>query len=153
MNSFAIAVSMGLQHGVSLAEFVDQFTFTRFEPQGPVSGHPNIKFATSIVDYVFRVLGIEYLQRYDLAHVKPEESAEIEESRPIVTSSAPASASYGMSPSTTLGYDPSNPESALDKHLGKMMGDAPFCDNCGHITVRNGACYRCLNCGSSMGCS
>jgi ribonucleoside-diphosphate reductase alpha chain len=44
-------------------------------------------------------------------------------------------------------------DSALDKQLGKMMGDAPFCDNCGHITVRNGACYRCLNCGSSMGCS
>ncbi len=43
--------------------------------------------------------------------------------------------------------------SALSEHLGKMMGDAPFCDNCGHITVRNGACYRCLNCGSSMGCS
>jgi ribonucleoside-diphosphate reductase alpha chain len=74
MNSFAIAVSMGLQHGVSLAEYVDQFTFTRFEPQGAVEGHANVKFATSIIDYVFRVLGMEYLQRYDLAHVPPDEA-------------------------------------------------------------------------------
>jgi ribonucleoside-diphosphate reductase alpha chain len=71
MNCFAMAVSLGLQHGVPLEEFVDQFTFTRFEPQGNVEGHPNIKLATSIVDYIFRVLGMEYLQRYDLAHVKP----------------------------------------------------------------------------------
>jgi hypothetical protein len=62
---------MGLQHGVSLAEYVDQFTFTRFEPQGAVEGHANVKFATSIIDYVFRVLGVEYLKRYDLAHVPP----------------------------------------------------------------------------------
>ena len=56
-----------------LETFVDQFTFTRFEPQGTVEGHPNIKLATSIVDYIFRVLGIEYLHRYDLAHMKPEQ--------------------------------------------------------------------------------
>ncbi len=148
MNSFAIAVSLGLQHGVPLAEFVDQFTFTRFEPQGAVQGHPNIKFATSIVDYVFRVLGVEYNRRYDLAHVPPEneEIGRPEEARPIITT-APQAA---LSATTHGGGEDS---SALDLHLGKMMGDAPFCDNCGHITVRNGACYRCLNCGSSMGCS
>jgi hypothetical protein len=72
MNCFAIAVSLGLQHGVPLEEFVDVFTFTRFEPQGPVQGDPNIKFATSVIDYVFRVLGVEYLRRYDLAHVRPD---------------------------------------------------------------------------------
>ena len=71
MNCFAMAVSVGLQYGVPLETYVDQFTFTRFEPQGSVEGHDNIKFATSIVDYVFRVLGVEYLQRYDLAHVPP----------------------------------------------------------------------------------
>ena len=65
MNCFAMAVSMGLQYGVPLETYVEQFTFTRFEPQGVVEGHPNIKFATSIVDYIFRVLGVEYLQRYD----------------------------------------------------------------------------------------
>ena len=73
MNCFAMSVSIGLQYGVPLETYVEQFTFTRFEPQGLVEGHPNIKFATSIVDYLFRVLGVEYLHRYDLAHVKPEE--------------------------------------------------------------------------------
>jgi ribonucleoside-diphosphate reductase alpha chain len=152
MNAFAIAVSMGLQHGVPLAEFVDQFTFTRFEPQGAVSGHANVKFATSIIDYVFRVLGIEYQRRYDLAHVPPEEAAATTTDAPVNNTPAMSQAPAGALFATTTGGD-SEGGSALDKHLGKMMGDAPFCDNCGHITVRNGACYRCLNCGSSMGCS
>ena len=72
INCFAIAVSKGLQYGVPLEEFVETFTFTRFEPQGMVTGHPNIKMATSIIDYVFRVLGLEYLGRTDLAQVPPE---------------------------------------------------------------------------------
>ncbi|NVL67858.1 hypothetical protein, partial [Escherichia coli] len=59
-------------YGVPLQTYVDQFTFTRFEPQGLVEGHPYVRMATSIVDYLFRVLGCEYLGRYDLAHVKPE---------------------------------------------------------------------------------
>jgi ribonucleoside-diphosphate reductase alpha chain len=70
MNCFAIAVSLGLQHGVPLKEFIDCFTFQRFEPQGPVD-HPNIKFATSIVDYVFRMLALEYLGMTEFAQVKP----------------------------------------------------------------------------------
>jgi len=149
MNSFAIAVSMGLQHGVSLAEYVETFTFTRFEPQGPVEGHPNIQFSTSIIDYVFRVLGVEYLQRYDLAHVRPDEAESAE---------APAASGGHATPAqgtaiAAMEVSGGRADSALDKQLSKMMGDAPFCDNCGHITVRNGACYRCLNCGSSMGCS
>ena len=72
MNNFAIAVSMGLQYGVPLEEFVDAFTFTRFEPAGVVSGNDNIKNATSILDYIFRELAISYLDRSDLAHVEPE---------------------------------------------------------------------------------
>ena len=71
MNNFAIAVSLGLQHGVPLEEYVDAFTFTRFEPNGPVVGHENIKMATSILDYIFRELAVSYLGRYDLAHVQP----------------------------------------------------------------------------------
>jgi len=154
MNCFAMAVSVGLQYGVPLSTYVEQFTFTRFEPHGPVSGHPNIKFATSIVDYIFRVLGVEYLQRYDFAQVKPvEEAPTIEDptgkrledpgvdphpsAEQLVAEASTANSSY----------------SALDKQLEEMMGDAPVCDSCGHITVRNGACYKCLNCGNSMGCS
>ncbi|VTS00335.1 vitamin B12-dependent ribonucleotide reductase [Tuwongella immobilis] len=72
-NCFAIAVSLGLQHGVPLEEFVDAFLFTRFEPNGIVQGNPHIKMATSIIDYIFRELAITYLGRYDLAHVDPED--------------------------------------------------------------------------------
>jgi ribonucleoside-diphosphate reductase alpha chain len=73
LNNFAIAVSLGLQYGVPLDEYVDAFTFTRFEPQGPVQGNDSIKYATSILDYVFRELAVSYLERFDLAHVDPSE--------------------------------------------------------------------------------
>ena len=73
MNCFAIAVSLGLQHGVPLEEFVDAFVFTRFEPSGMVAGHDNIKMSTSVIDYIFRELGLSYLGRTDLVQVKPEE--------------------------------------------------------------------------------
>ena len=72
MNNFAIAVSVGLQYGVPLEEFVDAFTFTKFEPSGMVQGNDSIKNATSILDYIFRELAVSYLDRTDLAHVKPE---------------------------------------------------------------------------------
>ena len=72
-NCFAIAVSLGLQHGVPLEEFVDAFLFTRFEPNGVVQGNPHIKMTTSIIDYIFRELAITYLGRHDLAHVAPED--------------------------------------------------------------------------------
>ena len=73
MNNFAIAISLGLQYGVPLEEYVDAFTFTRFEPAGLVQGNDAIKNATSILDYVFRELAISYLGRNDLAHVAPED--------------------------------------------------------------------------------
>ena len=73
LNNFAIAISLGLQYGVPLEEYVDAFTFTRFEPQGPVQGNDTIKYATSILDYVFRELAISYMERFDLAHVDPTE--------------------------------------------------------------------------------
>ena len=72
MNNFAIAVSLGLQYGVPLTEYVEAFTFTRFEPSGVVRGNQSIKNATSILDYVFRELAVSYLDRYDLAHVEPD---------------------------------------------------------------------------------
>jgi ribonucleoside-diphosphate reductase alpha chain len=74
INNFAIAVSLGLQYGVPLEEYVDAFTFTRFEPAGPVQGNDSIKYATSILDYVFRELAVSYMGRFDLAHVDPTES-------------------------------------------------------------------------------
>src|ERR1700709_1513819 len=74
MNCFAIAVSVGLQYGVPLEEYVEKFTFTRFEPAGMVAGHANIKSATSIIDYIFRMLGYEYQNRTDLVHVLTEQN-------------------------------------------------------------------------------
>jgi len=72
-NCFAIAISLGLQHGVPLEEYVDAFLFTRFEPNGMVQGNPHIKMTTSIIDYIFRELAITYLGRHDLAQVAPED--------------------------------------------------------------------------------
>jgi ribonucleoside-diphosphate reductase alpha chain len=143
LNCFAIAVSLGLQYGVPLSEFVNKFTFTRFEPSGPVQGHPNIKLSTSVVDYIFRLLGLEYLGRTDFVQVKP-------------TVSFPADERSTSERSTQLDLAPviqSPKAESQDGYLAEMMGDAPPCDSCGHTTVRNGACYRCLNCGNSMGCS
>jgi ribonucleoside-diphosphate reductase alpha chain len=75
INNFAIAISLGLQYGVPLEEYVDAFTFTRFEPSGPVQGNDSIKFSTSILDYVFRELAVSYLSRFDLAQVEPSETS------------------------------------------------------------------------------
>ncbi len=142
LNCFAIAVSIGLQYGVPLEEYVEKFIFTRFEPSGPVD-HPNIKTATSVIDYIFRLLAMEYLQRDDLVQIKPVKVVSRKpknyENPPVI----PAE-------SVTMSYQPA---SQTQEFLGQMMGDAPICSSCGHITIRSGSCYKCLNCGTSMGCS
>ncbi len=156
MNCFAIAVSVGLQFGVPLEEFVDKFTFTRFEPSGSVQGHPNIKSATSLVDYIFKLLGYEYLGRTDLVQVQPES---LTGSTPAPTYSAPLPSLpvNQPEPQPQAVYQESGTqragENSANDYLSGMMGDAPPCDNCGHITIRNGTCYKCLNCGNSLGCS
>ena len=76
LNCFAIAISLGLQYGVPLEDFVDAFVFTRFEPSGIVVGHPRIKMATSVFDYIFRELAVTYLSRNDLAHIDLEQEEE-----------------------------------------------------------------------------
>jgi ribonucleoside-diphosphate reductase alpha chain len=150
MNSFAIAVSVGLQYGVPLEEFVDKFVFTRFEPSGMVD-HPNIKSATSLVDYVFRLLGYEYLGRTDLVHVLQA---------PEVGNTG--TAEWDVTDVPTLGERKpelsqvrvtGKPASSTQEYMKSMQSDAPACSTCGHITVRSGTCYKCLNCGNSMGCS
>ena len=135
MNCFAISVSLGLQYGVPIEEFVNKFTFTRFEPAGMVEGHPNVKLATSIVDYIFRVVGHEYLGRTDFLQVKP--AIDIKDNKEVAK--APVERAVVKLDSS-------------EDHLANMMGDAPPCDSCGHTTVRNGSCYRCLNCGNTLGC-
>jgi len=169
MNSFAIAVSIGMQYGVPLEEYVNKFTFTRFEPSGMVVGHDNIKSATSIVDFVFRLLGFEYLGREDLVQVKPQQIAFDEnDDQPVLDRSGSSTdgkvpqaekispikpvASAQAAESSDESYEHSS-FSSIDDALSGMMGDAPSCDVCGHITIRNGTCYKCLNCGNSLGCS
>src|SRR5690606_12917613 len=175
MNCFAIAISKGLQYGVPLEEFVDTFTFQRFEPQGMVEGHPYIKMATSIIDYVFRVLGYEYLGRTDFVQVQPpihgdvgEELTEGDDSEDNTSGAAATEATHAPQPAavaapaaTEVKATPNGinghaaeahaleslvavaqaplADGGLSEHLSQMMGDAPFCDICGHITVRNGA--------------
>jgi ribonucleoside-diphosphate reductase alpha chain len=139
MNCIAQAVSIGLQHGIPLEKFVDAFTFTRFEPAG-MTTHPNIRTSTSIVDFVFRVLGMEYLNRTDLVHVQPD--AKTPKTEPS-TQKLPASTPSQAVPKP-------NDANSLAKSLS---ADAPPCPNCGHFTVRSGTCYKCINCGSTTGCS
>ncbi|MDO8642849.1 MAG: vitamin B12-dependent ribonucleotide reductase [Candidatus Woesearchaeota archaeon] len=135
INCVAKAVNIGLQHNIPMDKYVDELTFMRFEPAG-MTDHPNIKTSTSIIDFVMRVLALEYLGRTDLAHVKPAEK----EQKPEVHSS-------------TSGVPQPTTDGALSKQMSTLMGDAPACNTCGHITVRSGTCYKCLSCGNSMGCS
>ena len=168
MNSFAIAVSVGLQYGVPLEEFVEKFVFTKFEPAGMVD-HPNIKSTTSIVDFVFRCLAYEYLNRKDLVHVldKPEvgntgteEWDEQPASKPELSDVrviAPATGNSAITATSSMKVQKSTTvvkaENSTQEFMKSMQSDAPACNTCGHITVRSGTCYKCLNCGNSMGCS
>jgi ribonucleoside-diphosphate reductase alpha chain len=153
MNCFAIAVSIGLQYGVPLEEYYDKFTFSRFEPSGMVEGHANIKSSTSVVDYIFRLLGFEYLDRQEALHIKPKLVDEVtpvdtnynlaqNEIAPVVVEASVAAPSAATAP-----------KAVKKTNLPPSMGDAPACKSCGNITVRSGTCYTCLTCGTTSGCS
>ena len=210
LGCFAIAVSKGLQYGVPLEEFVDTFAHQMFEPRGIVEGHSNIKMASSIIDYVFRALGVEYLGRDDLAQVPPDrqqelpglpkgvvteagtqmELAEAAKESDIAAQSAaaafaddeedapsPIEAAYrAKNPAAPVAPAPA-PDSGraipyrMSAPVGSatattaatrvvrrlatenLMGDAPVCSSCGHMTIRNGSCFVCLTCGETTGCS
>lgn len=162
LNCFAIAVSIGLQYGVPLEEFVDKFIFTRFEPAGMVE-HPNIRNATSIIDYIFRALGYEYLQRTDLVHVQTPigNTGQDEWDTPVEGTEELSNVrvtALGAKPTTSAQMAPQAMATASMNELDKkkLMGtsaDAPVCRSCGNITLRNGTCYMCPNCGTTTGCS
>ncbi len=167
MNCFAIAVSVGLQYGVPLEEFVEKFVFTKFEPSGMVD-HPNIKSTTSIVDFIFRCLAYEYLDRSDLVHIKdkpevlntgeddwddaPGSKYEIN-SKPELSDVRVVAPSGSSAPKSQKAPLAVKAENSTQEYMKSMQSDAPACNTCGHITVRSGTCYKCLNCGNSMGCS
>ncbi len=166
LNLFAISISTGLQYGVPLEEYVDKFTFTRFEPSG-ITDHPNIKFCTSIIDFVFRLLGMEYLGRTDFVQVKPtgiqkNKAQQMEQlaaklgGQHVMPLADKSETNTAQATLPTMAKEESGHDvgtDAMGKQLSGMMGDAPPCGTCGHITIRNGACYKCLNCGSTTGCS
>lgn len=161
LNCFAISVSLGLQYGVPLYEFVEKFTFTRFEPAGRVE-HPNIKNATSVIDYIFRLLAFEYDKRYDLVQMPPEEMMErsrlaveisteagdVDDDENLTKTVLQQTKSEKVPTATTPTFNFQN------KISNNVKGDALTCRACGSFNVqRNGTCYMCHNCGTTTGCS
>jgi len=169
MNCFAISISIGLQYGVPLEEFVDKFAFTKFDPSGFVE-HPNIRSTTSIVDFIFRVLGYEYLGRTDLVHIVDEPNVmntgadewdeiptNLEYASQELSSVRITAASGPVQHVKAIRTTPAKPEAgsmeAVNAAAKNMQSDAPACNVCGHIMMRSGTCYTCLNCGNPGGCS
>ena len=181
LNCFAISISLGLQHGVPLEEFVDAFVFTKFEPSGMVNGNPHVKMSTSVIDYIFRELAVTYLGREDLAHVPvddihmrslkvtgldinneanlPMESNPDQQQIPslvtepvaVVTQVATLSPEPAAISNISAAKSGHENDYKKAKQLG-YTGDA--CVECGSMTmVRNGTCLKCITCGSTSGCS
>ncbi|MCO6458828.1 MAG: vitamin B12-dependent ribonucleotide reductase [Pirellulaceae bacterium] len=192
MDSFGTAISLSLQYGVPLEVLVNKFSHTRFEPMGYTT-NPDVRIAKSVVDYIFRWLGITFLAGYrEAQHGLPEPGERGDtgqrdaggESRGSAngTSASAAGGSAGASSGThtngvspgavkpakarpavdadllqragvALKVDKNGSRLGLSEQFAQFQSDAPSCDNCGAITVRNGNCYLCHNCGNSMGCS
>jgi len=201
MDAFGTSVSMSLQYGVPLEDYVRKFSHMRFEPQGHTK-NPDIRIAKSLIDYIFRWLGITFLPGYREASLgeatdgggklasKPADGPAATKpsgfnsgtkndgakSTSTPESTGPAAKAPAADKKGTNGHHPSNGktidiETRLLERAGARMSDepevhtsrseqfagfqtdAPSCDNCGAITVRNGNCYLCHNCGNSMGCS
>ncbi len=183
MNCFAIAVSIGLQYGVPLEEFVEAFVFTRFEPNGVVTDHENIKMSTSVIDYMFRELALAYLGRTDLVQVKPEDLRgdsigrpgqnpdfdDEEEGGELVGLAPGISTEDHSSRGYHKGASAAEPVVAQRKVMlvgaavskteqireARMKGyEGDPCGDCGAFTlVRNGVCLKCNTCGATSGCS
>ncbi len=179
LNCFAVLASKALQYGMPLEKIVDTFTFTRFEPAGPVYGHEAIKNATSIIDYVFRAIGYEYLGREDFIHVKAVDEAHAVEAKGSDfggngggNGNGTGNGARHLSPGQALYRRQQSPEGkAIDTSTAppvrplvdsqKKMQTAKAqgytgeqCGNCGSMRVKqNGACHVCEDCGTTSGCS
>ena len=139
MDSFGTAISLCLQYGVPLKTLVEKFAHSRFEPSG-FTKNPDIPIAKSLPDYIFRWLGQTFLEGFKVPAPKSLENGA-------------AAAAPTLKTDVKTPLLPGLGVKVLDEQFKDFMADAPLCDNCGAITVRNGACYRCYNCGNSMGCS
>jgi ribonucleoside-diphosphate reductase alpha chain len=172
MNNFAICISLGLQHGVPLEEFVEAFTFTRFEPNGVVRGNSKIKLSTSVLDYIFRDLAINYLGRNDLAQVSEDDlhfsaigsstPPEFTDEEEIALSTDDSGSFHVPNTSATPPQQftrvdraqlPTATISARDASRAKGYTGDP-CEECGALAMlRSGTCQRCDSCGATTGCS
>ncbi len=160
INCFAVLTSKALQYGVPLEELVDTFTFTRFEPAGPVEGHENIKNCTSLLDLIFRVLGFSYLGETGFVHIKPIESLGEHRSNEVngLSGPIPEAPQSVMTPgpakpySVTVSAGATRSEAADFSRRAGYTGDG--CTSCGSMRVRrNGTCVVCEDCGTTSGCS
>lgn len=167
LNCFAISISLGLQHGVPLEEFVDAFVFTRFEPSGVVSGHKRIKMSTSVIDYIFRELAVTYLGRNDLAHVDDDEKqksilsveADYVSEEIVSEKTFEPEDSYIPAEKIKLDVQSQSVNNALSHHQKVLRAreagyTGDICPECQSMTmVRNGTCLKCNTCGATTGCS
>lgn len=150
MNCFAIGISLGLQYGVPLEEYLEAFVYTKFEPSGPVNGHDNIKFCDSVIDFVFRELGLIYLSRTEYAHVPLEKKSEPSVDQTDLEFSRVVNETAAKMP---LGE--TQPKVSARMQEARMKGyEGDPCPECGNLTLlRNGTCLKCDTCGSTTGCS
>ena len=170
MDSFGTAISMSLQYGVPLEVLVNKFSHTRFEPMGHTT-NPDVRIAKSVVDYIFRWMGANFIAGYREAVTgqAPAEAKPVTAKLPMANGNGAPVTEQEPQTSARLSQDAVDAKSlqragvamadASDKSVNQndqfagFQSDAPSCDNCGSITVRNGNCYLCHNCGNSMGCS
>src|SRR2546428_1057866 len=148
MDSFSISISLALQYGVPLKVLVNKFTHTRFEPAG-ITTNQDIRFAKSVVDYIFRWLGLKFLPKEEqdalgLARTTLENGTQVKLVEPVGSKTATPIAAEIKSHET--------PELATPLASFDNQSDAPACENCGMIMVRAGSCYKCNNCGNTSGC-
>jgi ribonucleoside-diphosphate reductase alpha chain len=176
LNAFCIAVSIGLQHGVPLERFVNLFTFQTFSPNGMVMGDERVKNCTSIIDYVFRHLAVNYLGRNDLAHTDPGErlaedpqwseekvvgeapmvmskAIDVDAAPPVGVSAGVLARTHGQARQEAVGHSLSVPMDATD--IARAQGyEGELCSECGQaMMIRNGSCLKCMSCGATTGCS
>ena len=162
MDSVAALTSISLQYGVPLEALVRKFTHQRFEPSG-FTKNPQIRRASSIIDYVFRWTGIQFIPGYlekttgntsqQELNIPGLQQAEARHVNKPVVELPVAGGGDGESVERAAAHSHSHDGSAIRHSVAHFMEDAPTCPTCGNVTVRNGACFKCLNCGESLGCS
>jgi ribonucleoside-diphosphate reductase alpha chain len=138
MDSFATSISIALQYGVPLKVLVDKFSHARYEPAG-FTNNPDIPIAKSISDYIFRWLGRKFMGKDDKPALDPQVDNLITDAKPKVTTKEAQKAANAMERN--------------EKAVFEAQADAPPCHECGSIMIRSGSCYKCLECGSTSGCS